>query len=360
MSTDARRVIRRWLVPTLLLALWFPAAAHAAEDTEAWRGRAWLEIEEEDDHFAQFLRAGTDRNYTQGARAVHMFGVPERPFRWLNWEGLASQRVDLGIVLPAQIMYTPDDISEGTLAGIQGQHPYAGFLYGGLVLRSVSVPDGSTADGSGQKRGWRFSWEMDFGTTGDASLAQEVQTWFHTKVCHCAARPTWVAQIGTQLQLQNVVDVQRALWAVPSPFAVADIGMVALHGELRLGTLFDSLGVGPLLWLGRLGPYQDVSNIASAPRAPWLRSAFLYARSEPRLVLRNGTIQGRLGTSDPYVQDIRRLVWDNELGLLVRLGDVVAFRYSVVFRSSELAVEPWSWKSHLYGVLELLVGRLAR
>lgn len=332
----------------LLHALAQVQAADAPPDPSS---RSTFEISWENDALVGLLIGGSDHNYTQGVRAMHLWGVPSEHFAWLDWgQRKRNHRVDLGVVIPGQLLYTPDSIILDRIDDIQGQRPYAGYLYMGTVLRSVSWP-------------WRVALELDIGTTGPASLAQEIQTWFHVQVCHCADQPSWVGQIGNEFQVQLLGHVERAVLPIPAFWTTGEMGQLSVIGEVRAGTLFASAGGGAEVRLGQLGPYLDITNISSAP-APgkhwegWPAAWFFYGRTHLRAVLRNGTLQGRLFAADPYTVGAVPLVLDNELGGVLRGGDVFAVRLSFVFRSTEMRGRAWNPFDHTFGVFHLVVGRL--
>ena len=67
-------------------------------------------------------------------------------------------------------MYTPQNLHTSAL--ITNDRPYAGWLYGGVYLQRRD-------DGGGSSVPVEENFEVDFGTTGPAALADTIQTWFH-------------------------------------------------------------------------------------------------------------------------------------------------------------------------------------
>jgi hypothetical protein len=124
------------------------------------------------------LAAGTDRDYTNGLKALWVspeLGEGEGRLRAPGWIDFLSRRLPLiqtqdarrffSLSL-AQAMYTPEDITRPVPD--PSDRPYAGFLYAGLAVHSMDAGSLDTA-------------EIDLGVVGPLSLAGDIQRlWHHT------------------------------------------------------------------------------------------------------------------------------------------------------------------------------------
>jgi lipid A 3-O-deacylase len=124
------------------------------------------------------LAAGTDRNYTNGFKALWVspeLGEGEGRLRAPGWIDFLARRLPLirtsgarrffSLSL-AQAIYTPEDISRSVPD--PADRPYAGYLYAGLAVHSMDAGSLDTA-------------EIDLGVVGPLSLAGSIQRlWHHT------------------------------------------------------------------------------------------------------------------------------------------------------------------------------------
>jgi lipid A 3-O-deacylase len=150
-------------IGTLLVSDWAMGA-----DASGSRGPVFGFIEEND------LVADTDRHYTQGLKLYYWHGEGQH----LGWTGrfmdafptlgLKAEESRWGLTI-GQNIYTPGDISVPGL--LINDRPYAGWLYGGLLLQR-----------RGRTGGDWLAWdnlELDLGIIGPESLAGDAQNWVH-------------------------------------------------------------------------------------------------------------------------------------------------------------------------------------
>ena len=110
----------------------------------------------------------SDRNYTSGLMLVFVSGDRRDPgpTRWLGEHLLFADegdRIRFG-VRAGQSLFTPEDTS--VLTPLPNQHPYAGWLYGGL---SLIVESDRTLD----------TLALELGTVGPNALGEEAQDFAH-------------------------------------------------------------------------------------------------------------------------------------------------------------------------------------
>lgn len=158
-----------------LAVFWTTAALAAAplpgQDQKPQAPPGIFSVYVENDFFA-----GTDRNYTNGFKALWVspeLGEGEGRLRAPRWIDFLSRRLPL-IQTPGtrrffslslgQAMYTPEDITRPVPD--PSDRPYAGFLYAGLAVHSMDAGNLDTA-------------EIDLGAVGPLSLAGDVQRLWH-------------------------------------------------------------------------------------------------------------------------------------------------------------------------------------
>jgi hypothetical protein len=278
--------------------------------------------------------ATTDRNYTQGTR-VNLFGAPDAlpaPARWLadRLPGFGAREAErqFGLSLGQEI-YTPDALS--ARGPVHGDRPYAGWLYAGGNL-SCRAP-----------RRMR-SLELQVGTTGSASCAEDVQRWCHH---HLGVR----APQGWRYQLRGepgiVVSYQERL----RPWGYRRHADFVPHAGVTLGNLHTEAGAGGTLRLGLplpddFGPWRN----AAAGSARSRFDLYVFARAEGRAVARNLFLDGNTFRPGLHVTRIP-LVGEAQLGVAGRWRSL-GFRYTLSYTTGEFRERP---DSHEYGSFAIVI-----
>jgi hypothetical protein len=235
-----------------------------------------------------------------------------------------------------QEMYTPaEDSQPYTYAGWQNQRPYAGWLYGSLLLRSV-------------RRSTIRTLGLTLGVTGPPSLADRAQEQAHAVMWRYARQPLgWETQIRFE---PGVILSARQAWEV---FAIR-IGPVRLidatvNAGASAGNILTNVEAGGDLRAGinlshpwrrsrRRGPAEIVASIGVRGQA--------IARS---IFLDGNTINpDRRVARIPGVGDVR-----GSIGL--RLGALV-LSYAVTQRGREYETGP---RSHTFASLIAGIGGTA-
>lgn len=310
----------------MLLSGWPALGASAAATLPAAYNAdsqgATLELNEENDFFA-----GADRHYTQGIRLVYLGGEDRIP----SWSrGLIKLIPALGFRLEicrtglelGQSLYTPQDLS--TEDPIPNDHPYAGWLYGGVVLqrrgltRSLYIPVLETM-------------RIQVGIVGSGAMAEQVQDIFH--IASRFNQPHgWKNQLYNEPGL--AVKYQRAWrWSLREqcrwnvdliPHAGASLGNV--DTSLRAGAtvragwhLPDDFGIQTIDSLG----ITDGGRSGSADNRMWGLYGFI--GTEGKAVAYTTFLDGNLFESSLSMEK-RPLVAELKSGLVL------------VFASAELAI----------------------
>ncbi len=205
----------------------------------------------------------------------------------------------------SQNIYTPDTKTQGN---VLNQHPYAGYLAVGGAILVRSENEGA-------------SFELQLGTTGKASLAENAQHAVHA-VGDMEQWPGWSSQIPAEPTVQLTM---RQDWRLPM-FERRFGGRYETDGTLftreQIGTVALGGGVGLTLRFGQNLPDSMQVNGSEAgnfglgllEKPNYRRSElawFLYAQGQVRFVGRDMFIDG--GVFHRFDQPCSRKPWIAEL-----------------------------------------------
>jgi lipid A 3-O-deacylase len=257
-----------------------------------------------------------DDNYTHGTRvAWDRVGAPTTLRRVI-----CRQRADCGAVLEVgQEIYTPTKDSNLPLLG---ERSYAGWLYarGGVVAATATT---------------RRDVAMIVGVTGPASLAENVQDWFHSTNRRLRTPLGWKYQLPTEPDM--AVQLAQSWYLTPAGDGSRWVDVVPVTHAI-IGTLRTAVGAGGRLRLG-----VDLDHPWLVDPAPRKVAAFVFAGANGEVVGRDLFIDG-----DTFRPSLRRnhkpLVGNWERGLGLRLARI-GVDYRIVTLSKEYAAAP----IHTYG-----------
>jgi len=318
----------RRALPLLLLAcLVLPLPARAGTLMAQWENDIW---------------GGTDRHYTNAVRLLWLsddlksYAADDRlppGFRdWLATLPLINQehkKFNVGLAF-GQEMYTPGDIS--LTDPPQDDRPYAGWLYGSLILDQKSDT-------------WLDTVELTFGMVGPSSHAEETQ-----RAVHEAIDSTIPQGWGTQLKDEpGLMLSYQGTWRAFETDLVDSIGLdVMPHfggtagnvktfanagGEVRFGwnlpKNFGTTLIGPG---GGVGIADLAADGAPPPDAsPYAAYGFCYL--DGRAVARNIFLDGNTFHQSRRVPK-KGLVADIALGVAMHVHDFFV-SYTHVYRTPE-------------------------
>ena len=312
-----RGEFQRWA----LLALWVGGClglglSASGADAETLpvsnlRGPA-LTLTEENDWIA-----GTDRHYTQGLRFTYL-GSEHREPGWLKdfpsgafhvqtwrWGG------ELG-----QAIYTPEDLKASI--PLPDDRPYAGWLYGGVILQRRGATPESAIPVLENIR-------LQLGVVGPGSLAKEEQNAAHF-VGGFGQAEGWHNQLGNEPGF--ALKYQRAWRLAPGtprewtadfiPHAGGSLGNVdtsaRVGATLRAGWhLPDDFGVQTIDSLG----VTDGGRTSAEGRR---RGFYFFGRVEERAVARNEFLDGSMFRRNSPQVDRRPFVCELQGGAVLVLG----------------------------------------
>lgn len=363
-----------------------PAAASA--QTTCPKGGGQIGFQLENDLPALSLGAGSDEAYTNGARIDFSGrGIPR------------GRKGPLGSLLPFKrsdkdcfrfgfalglLMYTPNRIE--TPAVQRNDRPFAGWLYGAYTLTRYEffTPETRRAD----------TFEAAVGILGPGAGGR----WFQDGIHRAFGIASQVGQpykkpLGWHHQLRNEVGfnlrILRQQLLAGSPIVPRGSGRTRSwdlvgHAGGSAGNIFTLAQGGATARLGfnvpnDLGPQQvplSVPPLGRAirpqqefPRTPARRapdwSAYVFARTEGRLVLRNAFLDGNLFATDRPDRGVVQktpVVGDLDWGGVVRVG-WARITYHNITRSSEfktprgLPEGSVNNHRHRYGSIAIMCGR---
>ena len=269
---------------------------------------------------------GTDRHYTNGTGIA----VSLQP-RWVDdlaaGLGLPADGTAAGLALTQQI-FTPDDIEERVPD--PDDRPYAGYLFvSGFLQRQT----GNHLD----------HLRLDLGVVGPSSLAEPIQEWVHDFTN--ADDPTgWDAQLGDEFAAQLTYR-RRYRYDLPdlTLFNRNLASQLIPYGELRLGSVYRSVGLGLGARIGvnlpdDFGPSHltDLGAFTAPPDPDAPRwSGYLYGRALGRYHEWNTFIEGSNRRDPSPSVSLVPFTGEVQAGLAIarRLGDTgrFEFNYSQVF-----------------------------
>jgi lipid A 3-O-deacylase len=277
------------------------------------------------------LFAGSDRHYTNGLRIALLFAPPRALETWAADFGCG---VDWGLVA-GQKIFTPEDLASE--APVTDDRPYAGWLYGGIVLR---LRGGGAWDGEGSAP-VLDTFELDLGFVGKASLADDTQRWAHDRLDNDEPLG-WRNQVQQGFSFQLSWLRQVRLFAAELP-AGLELDVVP-HFGLTLGSVLIGARGGATARLGwnlpaDFGGLEDdvlalpLARAGDAPR-PQRWGAWLLCRTDLRATMFDATLDAGLASGEHRVRH-EPLVASIELGAMFALGERLLFGYTHTLRSPE-------------------------
>ncbi|GGC99475.1 lipid A deacylase LpxR family protein [Undibacterium terreum] len=183
-------------------------------------------------------------------------------------------------------------------------HPYAGWLFGGIYKES--------ADANGRS----FRLGLDIGCLGPCAGGDWAQTHLH-RLLHQPLPQGWSTQLGNEWGAVFSGEWSPLRW---TPASYMDVTPV-IKG--RFGNIFTDAAAGVTVRAGVLNAL------------PEQRANYAFARVEAKAVAYNATIQGGYFANEHTLVDPKRGVGELELGYVWR-GEQFGVNVSIVRRSNEI------------------------
>ncbi len=333
----------------LLLALVPAFVLHAAEGLPEFhiRHSAFSVVSENDKYFA-----GTDRHYTNGFKLTWLGETDldesqqfvQLASRLLPWMHPSSVHWDykVGFALGHNI-YTPVDTETATL--IRNDRPYAGWLYGSVLLHA-------------QRKNQLRLVEISAGMVGPAALGEQVQNTWHD-VIHVPHARGWANQLHNEPGLQVSWERRYRTEAWHAPSRVIPVADLILRHRLTVGNVATHAAAGFVFRTGYRLP-QDFgpdlirpgggnSPIGGGPRR---FGAYAYASTEVRAVARDLFLDGNTWKASHAV-DKRPVVADLNLGFVLHWPRC-QLAYTQNYRTKEFYGQP---RRDVFGSIALSFSR---
>ncbi|MBI1374804.1 MAG: DUF2219 family protein [Phycisphaera sp.] len=304
-----RNFLPLFILTTILCVTVGVASAQQTPDGTPYRiSLQW----ENDSSFISPLNPN-DRYYTNGIRVDFAF-KPEglTPLLAALPFSPADDDEDLETAMGiagGQNIYTPDDLRRHDL--IKNDRPYAGWLYGGLYVQRANdhVFD---------------HLELDVGTTGQASLADETQKFIHDNF-HAIHPEGWRHQIGDELGFNVIYTRKWKLSLLGEPGHDGAVELIPQAG-MTLGTINRQFDAGVTLRAGWNLPYDfgparivdpaSATHIHRKPRSP---GVYAFVRFGGSVVEHDTFIQGN-NFRDSHGVDANPLVGTFEGGFVGQIS----------------------------------------
>lgn len=263
--------------------------------------------------------SSSDRDYTSGVELDWSSPVDAgwaRKIPLLRSVDQVSIQRDLG-----QLMFTP--MSYQSTAPLPDQHPYAGWLYGGLGI--------TEANDRGQAH-----LAVELGLTGPLAQGEELQKWFHS-IQGLPKPEGWRFQLHTEPAFAIFFD--RGVRFAP----FGDFFEMAPYYGAAVGTLYDYLHAGGSVRLGfnLAGSYVPLRIEPALPGADDFSGAFgafLFAGADSRYVARDLFLDGNSFESSAHIPK-ERLVNVLQVGGAVFVKDL-KLSFTHVYQSKEFRAQP--------------------
>lgn len=306
-----------------------PLEARAPSAAFAGPQRDILTLNTENDLYGR----GSDRGYTNGARASLLKVNPEIPS---FVRAIADAVPTIGINQTTSLFYslgqnlfTPDDIGKTTLG--PGDRPWAAFLYGSAGIATLK---GSRKD----------ELEATVGVIGPAALGKPIQRFIHRHVSDSPAPRGW------HQQLKNEPVVMLGWQRSWMEFADGNIGplywSMTPHIGVTLGNAYTFADGGFTLRLSpddyrwqdtpvRVRPAIPGTGFFEMPEKHW--GWYLFAGVDSRVMGRNIFLDGNSFTDSASV-DKKTFVTDFNAGAALTY-DRLRVSYTLVYRTKEFETQ---------------------
>lgn len=248
----------------------------------------FLEVEND-----SMLLKRDDRFYTSGLRYTQQYALHgDAKLTVFGWRIGQELYTAWDTSLPPGLIGPPD-------------HPYAGWLYGGLFKRTHRI------DGTHEIYG------MDLGCIGPCAGGEWTQNNLHRLLGQNQARG-WDKQIKNEAGLVLYADFAPLRWTAAKWLDVTP----NLH--VRFGNIFTDAGAGATLRVGQLNLLPGESTLHG------------FVRVDARAVGYNATLEGGyFSANNPHTVKPKRLVGEAEIGLAWQQGQY-GLSASVVRRGNEI------------------------
>ncbi len=308
------------------MILWLLSAAGArAEEPNKELGTLSLQFEND-------LFSGVDQHYTNGIRiswlspegdTVRSLQIVRDFLEQIAQDDNTTTRFGLSL---GQDIYTPEDRYTTNLITVD--RPYAGWLYGGVSLHTVTDHDQGRMD--------QESVEINLGLVGPWSLAEQAQDFVHD-IRLIDTFEGWDNQLRTEPGL--LINYERK-WRFFDPIEVAGLELDAIpHAGASLGNIATQANIGGALRWGwnlprDFGPPSLIHSVSALDRQPVSTiGMYAFATVQGRYVAHNIFVDGNT-FRDSHRVDKKNWIGDASLGVALLVGRF-KIAYTNAFRTRE-------------------------
>ncbi|HSY18703.1 MAG TPA: lipid A deacylase LpxR family protein [Candidatus Acidoferrales bacterium] len=297
-------------------------SAFAAEEQGGF-----FDITDENDAWSDFLGKHQDRHYTHGTKVTFMLPEHTLTDTVIPLWGLHDAVTSKGFVL-GQNMYTPENILDPN--PIPTDHPYAGWLYTGMVYQRR----GEYSDHLAVLE----NFEINLGIVGPLSLAGQTQRLIHRWRFPEDIPAGW----DNQLKNEPGLALKYArLWRWSPTEETAKYFDIIPRAGVEVGNVAILATAGATLRIGLNLPndfgQQIIDSLASnngglATSPQW--SAYFFAGVDGRAIAHDITLDGNTFRGGPHVEK-RDFVDDMTLGVAFQPCRYFEIRYAHINRSRQ-------------------------
>jgi hypothetical protein len=280
----------------------------------------------------------TDWYYTGGIQTEYVTeNLHNSPLKFLLLSFSKKAVNEYGISLTIDA-FTPVDIKQREI--IENDRPYAGYIIAGHFVISTQAA-----------KSRRLTSRLNMGIMGPESHTKDIQKRLHA-LLQCAQPQGWNNQIKRDIIVDYSLQLEKALFPLTK-----NIEMIA-HGSVRVGSLYNNIGLGGKLRIGKMNGYFTSFPPSMVPGKPlYLKQKvqlFCYMQINSKLNAYNATLQGGVFNKDsPHVlvpEKVERAVMEWKSGLVCGYEN-----FSIEIGQTNLTREFKAGERHSWGYLTITI-----
>jgi lipid A 3-O-deacylase len=234
--------------------------------------------------------------------------------------------------------FTPVDIKQKEI--MENDRPYAGYIMAGHFVISTQAA-----------KSRRLVSRLNLGIIGPESQTKDIQKGLHA-LLQCAQPQGWNNQIKRDIIIDYSLQLEKALFPLTK-----NIEMIA-QGNVRVGTLYNNIGLGGKIRIGKMNGYFTSFPPSMAPGKPLYLTQkvrlFGYVQINTKLNAYNATLQGGVFNKEsPHVleqQQVERAVMEWKSGLVCGYENI-----SIEIGQTNLTREFKAGERHSWGYVTLTI-----
>lgn len=310
----------QWRLPAVLFCLW---ALHGPAQNDSLKApNRFVRLNYDNDFFS-----ATDYYYTQGVYLELILPIFKKTLLAKTLIPLKNGTEDnYGMSIERQA-FTSISIRHNGIS--YGERPYAGITYFSHSLVSTNAPEAL-----------RLSTKINTGIIGPNSRCAEEQKGLHYTLKNNIQPMGWENQIENDYVLNYDLALEKGvLKRRNAEFIVS--------GDARVGTLYDDIGIGGMVRIGKMHPYFSDPGLTRDMNSEKFQ-CYIFVKGKARVIGYNATLQGgMINRNSTYTipsDDISRFVGT------VYYGIVIAYkRVGLEYTKAEISSEFKNGTCHGWG-----------